>query len=97
MDKKKKKKLNYLTKSLLVLAELRKSEPKLAIRSSYMRSLIPTGPFHESPVIYYQADTGDNYFYGISADSREKCRLTVPSHPEPLSQIVQSRCLSGGH
>lgn len=54
------KKLNYLTKSLLALAELRKSEPKLAVRLSYVRSLIPTGPFHESPVIYYQADTGDN-------------------------------------
>lgn len=67
------KKLNYLTKSLLLLAELRNPDLKLAIRLRYERSLIPTGPFHESPVIKYQADIGDSYFYGINADSMDKC------------------------
>lgn len=67
------KNLNYLTKSLLLLEKLRNPDLKLAIRLRYERSLIPTGLFHESPVIKYQADIGDTYFYGISADSMDKC------------------------
>ena len=42
-----------------------------------------------------QGDTGDNYFYGLSADSKDQGRLILSSHS--LSQIVQSRWLSGGH
>lgn len=83
------KTLNYLTKSLLLLAELRNPEPELAMRLRYGRTLIPRVPVHEYPITNYQADTGDNYFYGLSADSKDQGRLILSSHS--LSQIVQSR------
>lgn len=80
---------------MLLLADLRKPEAKLAIRLRYGRSLIPTGPFHASPVINYQADPGDNYFHGISTASRDNYRLTVPLLSLP--QVAQSRCFNGSH
>lgn len=76
---------------------VKEAKTKIGNKMRYGRNLIHTGPFHESFVMYYQADTGDNYFYGRSTDSRDDYRLTLPTNPEPLSQIVQSRCFSGGH
>lgn len=81
------KTLNYLTRSLLLLAELRNPEPELAMRLRYGRTLIPMVPFHESPITNYQVDTGDNYFYGLCVDSMDQRRLTSSSHS--LSQIAQ--------
>lgn len=83
------KTLNYLTKSLLLLAELRNPEPELVMSLRYGRTLIPMVPVHEYPITNYQADRGENYFYGLSADSMDQGRLILSSHSLP--QIVQSR------
>lgn len=73
-------------KKFVIVSRVKESEPELAMRLRYGRTLIPTVPFHEFPITNYQVDTGDNYFM-VYVDSMDQRRLTSSSHS--LSQIAQ--------
>lgn len=67
------KTLNYLTRSLLLLAELRESRARIGNEIEIRKNSDSHGPLPWiSSITNYQVDTGDNYFYGLCVDSMDQ-------------------------